>query len=350
MCFIVPPSVLAEAGDRSIQARGAADSTLAASAAIHARRDLATSLLQQMNVGLQELAFLAPPKGQRRTVYDARNATDLPGRKVRGEDDPVSGDAAVNEAFDGAENTYRFYADVFARDSIDNQGLELVSTVHYGQDFDNALWNGTQMIYGDGSGTIIAVGALTKAVDVIAHEITHGVTQSTAGLIYRGQSGALSESFSDVLGSLVKQYVLNQTADTADWLIGDGILGSALKGRALRSLRAPGNAFELDRQPDHMRGYVNLPADNNPRNDNGGVHINSGIPNRAFYLVATTFGGHAWENAGRIWYQTLTEELQADSDFRAAAEASADVACKLFGGASLERRAVQAAWRVVGVL
>jgi Zn-dependent metalloprotease len=222
--------------------------------------------------------------------------------------------------------------------------------VHYGQDFDNALWNGTQMIYGDGSGTIIAVGTLTKAVDVVAHEMTHGVTQSTAGLIYRGQSGALSESFSDVLGSLVKQYVLNQTADTADWLIGDGILGSALKGRALRSLRAPGNAFDLDRQPDHMRGYVNLPADNDPRNDNGGVHINSGIPNRAFYLVATTFGGHAWENAGQIWYQTLTDELHADSDFRAAAEASIDVARKLFGGASIEWRAVQAAWRVVGVL
>src|SRR5512133_3100488 len=127
-CFIVPPDVVAEVGDRSAQARRVADNPLAASAAIRVRRDLATSLLQQMNVGLQELAFFAPPKGQRRTVYDARNTTDLPGRKVRGEDDPSSGDAAVNEAFDGAESTYRFYADVFKRDSIDNQGLELVST------------------------------------------------------------------------------------------------------------------------------------------------------------------------------------------------------------------------------
>jgi len=239
---------------------------------------------------------------------------------------------------------------VFDRDSIDGQGVEIVSTVHYGNAFDNAFWNGTQMIYGDGSGTMMAVGSLTKALDVVGHEMTHGVIQTTAGLIYRSQSGALNESFADVFGSLVKQYALGQTAEEADWLIGEGVLGSALHGVALRSMSNPGHAFDLDRQPGDMSGYVELPADNDPRNDNGGVHINSGIPNRAFYLVASTLGGNAWEHAGRIWWEALTTKLKPTADFKAAANATVRVAGDLFGKKSLEQRAVRAAWKVVGVL
>jgi Zn-dependent metalloprotease len=350
VCLIVPPDVIAQVGLQGAEERAAADRTLAESAGLASRRELAQSLLQQMNVGFADLAFLAPPKGERRTVYDAGNQTLLPGRRVRGEGDPASSDDAVNEAYDGADHTYRFYKDAFDRDSIDGKGLELVSSVHYGQAFDNALWNGTQMIYGDGSGFMIAKGTLTKAVDVIGHEMTHGITQTTAGLVYREQPGALNESFSDVLGSLVKQYTLAQTAEEADWLIGEGILGSALRGQALRSLKDPGHAFDLDRQPGHMSGYVNLPADNDPRNDNGGVHINSGIPNRAFYLVAITLGGNAWEKAGKIWYETLTKKLKPTSDFKAAANATVRVAGDLFGKKGLEQRAVRAAWKVVGVL
>src|SRR5207302_1639496 len=131
-------------------------------------------------------------------------------------------------------------------------------------------------------------GGLTKDVDVIAHELTHGVTQLTAALEYSKQPGALNESISDVFGSLVKQHHLKQTADHADWLIGAGILGSALHGQALRSMKAPGTANDLDRQAGSMSGYADLPDDNDPAHDNGGVHINSGIPNRAFYLAATT--------------------------------------------------------------
>jgi Zn-dependent metalloprotease len=349
-CMIVPPDVIAQVGKLGDEERVAADRTLAESAGVGARRELATTLLQQMNVALAEVAFLAPPKGETRTVYDAGGQTVLPGQRVRGEGDPPSSDTAVNEAFDGADHTYDFYKKVFDRDSIDGQGLELVSSVHYGQAFDNALWNGSQMIYGDGSGFMIAKGTLTKAIDVIGHEMTHGVTQTTAGLVYSLQPGALNESFSDVFGSLVKQYTLGQTADEADWLIGAGILGSALHGQALRSLKDPGHAFDLDRQPGHMSGYVNLPANNDPRNDNGGVHINSGIPNRAFYLVAITLGGNAWEKAGQIWYDTLTNKLKPMSDFKACANATVRVAGDLFGKKSLEQRAVRAAWKVVGVL
>jgi Zn-dependent metalloprotease len=350
-CFVVPPDLIARVGAHGdAQERETATRTLAESAALIERRGLATSLLRQLNVGIADLGFLAPPKGENRTVYDAEGGTDLPGTRRRGEGDAVSGDAAVDQAYDGASLTDHFYREIFERDSIDGQGIEIVSSVHYGEAFDNALWNGTQMIYGDGSGTIMARGSLTRAIDVIGHELTHGVTQATAGLHYRHQSGALNESFSDVFGSLIKQYGRNQTAEEADWLIGEGILGTALHGQALRSLKAPGHAFDFDRQPSHMSGYVNLPADNDPRNDNGGVHINSGIPNRAFYLIATTLGGYAWEKAGRIWYMTLTGTIQPDADFGAAAAATVEVAGDLFGSGSLEQRAVRAAWQVVGVL
>jgi hypothetical protein len=142
--------------------------------------------------------------------------------------------------------------------------------VHYGVDFDNAFWNGAQMVYGDGSGRVFVKGALAQSIDVVGHELTHGVTSFTANLAYSKQSGALNESFSDVFGSLVKQRHLNQTADQADWLIGAGTLVPAL-GKALRSMSAPGTAYDGDRQPDHMDGYVDLPDDNDPRNDNGGV-------------------------------------------------------------------------------
>ena len=203
------------------------------------------------------------------------------------------------------------------------------------------------MVYGDGSGRIFVEGGLTRALDVIAHELTHGVTQFTAGLEYHTQSGALNESFSDVFGSLVKQYSRGQTAGEADWLIGEGTLVPAL-GRALRSMKEPGTAFDGDPQPSHMDDYKDLPDDNDPRNDNGGVHINSGIPNRAFFLAAESMGGHAWEKAGRIWYVALTGRLQPESQFEDAANETVDVAGELFSES--EQAIVRGAWGEVGVL
>ena len=256
-------------------------------------------------------------------------------------------DVAVNQAYDGSSATYEFYRDVFQRNSLDGAGLELISSVHYGVAFDNAFWDGAQMVYGDGSGRIFQVGALTRSLDVIAHELTHGITELTAGLIYSKQSGALNESFSDVFGSLVKQYSLKQSAADADWLIGEGILVPGL-GTALRSMMNPGTAYSGDRQPGHMDDYVDLPDNNDPRNDNGGVHINSGIPNRAFALAATAMGGNSWEKAGKIWYHVLTTRLRANSQFDEVAHATVDAAGSLFS--STEQDAVHAAWKKVGVL
>lgn len=293
------------------------------------------------------LAAVAIPAGEkRRTVYDAQHGRRLPGKRVRGEGDPRSRDAAVNEAYDGAGKTYDFFRNVYGRNSIDGRGLRLDSTVHYGVKFDNAQWNGRQMIYGDGDGELFE--RFTKSLDVIAHELTHGVTQYTANLEYADQPGALNESFSDVFGILVRQYALKQDAASADWLIGSDLLTEGVHGVAVRSMKAPGTAYDdpllgKDPQPAHMRDY------DRTRSDNGGVHVNSGIPNHAFYLAAARIGGKAWEVAGRIWYVTLTEKLDSSAEFRDCAEATVQAAAELFGAASAPRDAVIDAWKNVGV-
>jgi Zn-dependent metalloprotease len=253
----------------------------------------------------------------------------------------------VNEAYDGAGATYDLYHDVFGRNSIDDRGLRLDSTVHYGRNYDNAFWNGSQMVYGDGDGQIFQ--RFTKSIDVIGHELTHGVTQYTANLDYQDQPGALNESMSDVFGSLVKQRVLNQTADQADWLIGEGLFTASVKGVALRSMKAPGTAYNdprlgKDPQPAHMKDLYK------GTQDNGGVHINSGIPNHAFYLAAVKMGGYAWEKAGKIWYTALTTRLQHDSTFADAANITIAIAGELYGAGSDEENAVRDAWQQVGVI
>ncbi|SNQ50701.1 Extracellular metalloprotease (fragment) [Frankia canadensis] len=254
-------------------------------------------------------------------------------------------DVTVNEAYDGLGATFAFYAAVLGRDSIDDEGMSLLATVHYGDHYDNAFWNGRQMVFGDGDGELFH--RFTVSLDIIGHELTHGVTEDEAALMYVNQSGALNESVSDVFGSLVKQYARGETAEQADWLIGDELLTDAVQGVALRSLKAPGTAYDDpvlgdDIQPAHMDGYVRTTS------DNGGVHINSGIPNRAFYLAASALGGHAWDRAGRIWYESLrAPQVRPNATFRSFAAVTVRQAGVLFGAE--ERQAVSEAWREVGV-
>ncbi|MGH3762748.1 M4 family metallopeptidase [Actinophytocola sp.] len=350
-CFILPQVVLLEAADRNEDLREAAMNTVAASASMRTQRVALTDLVRLLGAPAARIGELTPA-GRLNTVYDVRNGSwdDLPGVRVRGVDDPPSGDRAVNEAFDHAATTRDFYAKVLERDSIDDAGMELVSSVHFDHDFDNAFWNGAQMVYGDGSGKVLAKGGLTRDLSVVAHELTHGVVQFTAGLRYSKQSGALNESFADALGSVVRQWAAGETASAADWLVGEGILGSEMKGVALRSMKEPGTAFEGDRQPAHMRDYVDLPDDNNPRNDHGGVHINSGIPNKAFYLAATRLGGHSWDKASPIWYDALAKRLRPNSNFTEAADATIASAGALYGVGQDTEKAVRSAWEEVGVL
>jgi Zn-dependent metalloprotease len=339
-CCIVPPHLLRHLVDHCPPPlRASALQSLQHSERLRGQRDVLAS------VGAVGVAM---PAGRRhRTIYDLRHGTRLPGTLVRNEGDPKGGDVHVNEAYDHSGATYDFFQQVYDRNSIDGDGMRLDSSVHYGIDYDNAFWNGAQMVYGDGDGEIFL--RFTKCLEVVGHELTHGVTQFEAGLAYHDQSGALNESFSDVFGVLVKQWKLNQTAEEADWLVGTGLFTQRVQGRALRSLKAPGTAYDdpqlgRDPQPAHMKDYFQ------GIEDNGGVHINSGIPNHAFYLVAVELGGQAWQKAGRIWYEMLTRLLRADADFTQAAEAAVHAAGTLFGNASAEQRAVQSAWRHVGVL
>lgn len=289
----------------------------------------------------------AGPAIKQRSIYTANNTTKLPGTLVRGEGKPASGDPAVDEAYNGLGDTFDLYYNVYKRNSIDDAGLPLIGTVHYDQKYDNAFWNGSQMVFGDGDGEYF--NRFTISVDVIGHELTHGVTANTANLDYQNQSGALNESVSDVFGSLVKQYAASpkQTADKADWLIGAGLFTKQVKGVALRSMKAPGTAFDdpvlgKDPQPADMAHYVKATS------DNGGVHINSGIPNHAFYLLAVALGGYAWEKAGLIWYKTLLDSrLASNATFQDFANLTADNAATLFS--AKEQQAVVTAWNTVGI-
>jgi Zn-dependent metalloprotease len=315
-------------------------------------REISTQMRQARRTFAPGPAPAAAAAAKQRTVYTADGNTTLPGRQVRDEGQPPTGDPATDEAYDGSGATYDLYQQVYGRNSLDDRGLHLTSTVHYDKQYDNAFWNGQQMVYGDGDESLPESERLfnrfTISIDVIGHELTHGVTQYTANLNYSQQSGALNESISDVFGSLVKQRSLGQTAAQADWLIGQGLLTTNVKGVALRSMKAPGTAYDdpvlgKDPQPANMKDYQDVSY------DDGGVHINSGIPNHAFYVTAVETGGNAWEKAGQVWYVALRDKLQPASNFQDAANLTVQVAGDLFGAASLEQQAVRKGWAEVGI-
>ena len=344
---IVPPHILdgmLNSDNRDV--RESARLTLAASERMRAEREI---------VGAIRSAMITNPIGvKHRSISDAQHLrlspSQLPGLLVRDEGQGSVGDSSVNQAYDALGATFDFYKQVLGRNSIDDHGTRLVATVHYGQGFNNAFWNGKQMVFGDGDNIIFR--DFTRSIDVVGHELTHGVTDFTSGLEYHNQSGALNESFSDVFGSLVKQYAKNQTVTQADWLIGSEIMAPGVNAVALRSMKNPGSAYDdpklggKDPQPKHMADFVNLPDDD--LGDFGGVHINSGIPNFVFYLVARELGGKAWEQAGLIWYQT-SKQLSAHSDFQDCADISAQVAGAQFGTGSSQQKAVISAWEEVGI-
>jgi len=342
LACIVPPHILEKLLEsRDSRLRDAALRTMLTSTQIRAQRNI-----------LALLPGATSTAGKHRTIFDARNSEPDPprGTRVRGEGDGPVRDATVNEAYDGLGATYDFYQQVFGRNSLDGNGMRLDGIVHYGDGFNNAFWDGQRMVFGDGDAQLFT--SFTKSLDVIAHELTHGITEFTAGLEYHKQPGALNESMSDVFGSLVKQWSRGQDAATADWLIGPEIFTPAVQGDALRSMKAPGEAYDnpvfgKDPQPRHMDDFQNLP--DTRFGDNGGVHINSGIPNHAFYRAAIAIGGKAWDQAGHIWYVTLTQNCGSQTQFQEFAESTVGVAARLYGPSSVEQQAVRDAWRDVGI-
>ena len=338
---ITPPHLLQkllESDDQDI--RRAALNTLLSNAHLRGERAVRATLAG---------AITAPDNG-RRTIFDCQNRTFLPTAvMVRSEDEAESTDNSVNQAFDGLGTTRQFYRDVHNRNSIDGRGLRLQGYVHRGTNYNNAFWDGQAMVFGDGDGRIFT--DFTGSLDVIAHELTHGVTEHTAGLEYHNQPGALNEHISDVFGSLVKQWSLKQSAAEADWLIGSEVFTPGIEADALRSLKAPGNAYDnstfgKDPQPDHMSKFVHRP--DTDEGDHGGVHINSGIPNKAFYLTAVSIGGFAWEAPGHIWYESL-KASSVRTQFQEFADTTYFKAEELYGAGSTEQQAVLDAWREVGI-
>jgi Zn-dependent metalloprotease len=338
---IVPPHVLRRIAERGTpEQRAAASRSLAIDATLRAMR-----AARRPDLSPGGPPSIGDAAGQKnRSIFNANHAQTLPGMLVRSEGQGPSGDVSIDEAYDGLGDTYDFYFEKYGRNSIDDEGLPLRATCHFGDGYNNAFWNGDQMVFGDGDGQIF--NRFTVSIDVIGHELTHGVTEDEAGLQYFSQSGALNESISDVFGSLIKQATLNQSADQADWLIGAGLLASGIHGVALRSMKDPGSAYDdpllgKDPQPKHMDNFVVT------FEDNGGVHINSGIPNHAFYLAATKLGGYAWEKAGRIWYDSLRDPtVRPNTGFRRFARVTFNHASAM---GTAEADAVREAWADVGI-
>ncbi|HEY0240948.1 MAG TPA: protealysin inhibitor emfourin [Friedmanniella sp.] len=339
-CEFVPPYLLQRVAESAHERRLLADDrdTLALDERLRARRAAASSRTPP----------LAADTGGNRVVYDAGGTETLPGARRRDADDPATGDPAVDEAHEHSGVAWDLFAELFARRSVDGRGTPLTVSVHYGTDYDNAFWDGTQLVFGDGDGRLF--DRFTKPLDVTVHELAHGVTQFTAGLTYQGQSGALNESVSDVFASIAKQRALGQGADAADWLIGVGLFLPDVQAKALRSMLEPGTAYDdprLGRDPQvgTMDAYVDTDE------DSGGVHINSGIPNRAFALAARAIGGNSWQRPGQVWYAALTDgDVTPATDFAGFARATVDAATRLFPDDAAVAEQVRGAWQQVGLL
>jgi len=338
-CEFIPPYLLRHLLDDPALGAAAAQ-TLAIDARFRARREVPIPAPHPTGA----VGAGAPL----RVIHSAANSEDLPGQPVRSDGEPSRGDPAVDEAFESSAQVLALFAEKFERRSVDGEGTTLSVTVHYGENYDNAFWDGRQLVFGDGDADVF--DRFTKPMDVMAHEFTHGVTQYSAGLGYSGQSGALNESVSDVFASIAKQWVANQTAGEADWLIGEGLFLPGVSGRALRSMVEPGTAYDdprigRDPQVGSMEDYVET------TDDNGGVHINSGIPNRAFALAATGIGGYSWDRVGQVWYDALTSgDVNTGTGFAAFARVTVSAAARLFPDDVTVAQKVREAWGLVAVL
>jgi len=252
--------------------------------------------------------------------------------------------ASVSAHYNASKVT-EFYKNLFDRNSLDNNGMMIKSFTHYGYNYNNAFWDGYEMIYGDGDGTNFTY--LSGDLDVVGHEMTHGVISNTANLSYHNESGALNESMADVFGILIETYNKynianggNWTFNAADWVIGDDIYTPYIPGDALRSLSNP----TLYGQPDNMTNYANSADTQN--GDWGGVHTNSGITNKAAYLVAKSIG---MKKTAEIYYRALVTYMSPDTGFEQAENCLAQAATDLYGQDSAEVAAVNNAFYSVGV-
>ncbi|MFY1826782.1 M4 family metallopeptidase [Myxococcus fulvus] len=280
-----------------------------------------------------------------RAVYTANNGTTLPGTLRRGELGAVTNDAHVDQNHTQLGYTYDCYQTLFGRDSFDNAGAELRSTVHYSSGYVNAFWNGSQMVYGDGDG--VNSIELGKDPDVTVHELTHAVTERESNLIYSGQSGGLNEALSDTFAAICQSWASGTWSTTpAIWMIGEQVWTPNTQNDALRYMDDPKkDGVSLD----HLNDYTSSTD----------VHYSSGIPNLAFALLAkggthprgrTTINVPAIgvETAARIWYKANTDIFTEGTTFLQAKTWTIQAAADLNYSQAIQD-AVKAAWEAVGV-
>lgn len=341
-CFIVPPNVLEKLSqDNGLSAEER--KAFADAAKFEREWRKARSIRAEVSLAAQTLLpsglTAAPALPPAVTVFDARHHTTLPGTLIP--DPETSADPTCKRTFTETTAVATFYKSVFGRNSIDNAGMAMISSIHYSVNYNNAFWNGGQMVYGDGDGNIFI--DFTKGNDVIGHELTHGVTQHTLALTYENQAGGLNESISDVFGSMFRQWQANQTVANADWLIGKDIMGPGAIARGytcLRDMSNPAAGHCLSPQPTTFSQYK----------DGMDPHESSGIPNFAFYKAAMAIGGNSWATAGKIWYQALTGFGPSPSmTMKQFADRTRTLAGNLFASALAVQTAVDKAWKDVGL-
>jgi Zn-dependent metalloprotease len=285
--------------------------------------------------------FISSGSEKRREIYDMKhsfNTDDLAGYGpilTENDKNPLPNDEEANKALDGSGHTFDFYKEIFHRTSIDNNGMILISSVRFGENYGNAFWTNKYMVYGEGGDGFFKRGRMTD-LSVCAHELTHGVTDYEANLNYSDEAGGLNEGMSDIFGCMCEQWVNKETVNDAHWLIGKDILEN---GAALRSMKEPGKAHSLDNQIAHYDDF----------NSSQDPHISSGIANRAFYLTCMELGGHSWEKTGKIWYIALKDALSENSTFQDAANATFTIAGQFYGTESKEQKGVYKGWDGVGV-
>jgi Zn-dependent metalloprotease len=339
-CFIIPPDVLDRLSkNKKLPQLARKAFKDAFDFEIHWRK-LRSLQSKTTAVALQSLSTAAPLKATTAiTVYDCAGGTALPGSPAMRP--TSSSDATTKRAFDETTAVADFYRRVFGRNSLDKHGMTLQSSVHYGVNYNNAFWNGVQMTYGDGDGSIFTDFTLSN--DVIGHELAHGVTQHSARLNYTNEAGGLNESISDVFGSMFRQWRAGQTAAKADWLIGRDIMGPAATAQGftcLRDLAKPAAKHCLAPQPKH---FSELTTGMDP-------HYSSGVPNLAFYKAAKKIGGKSWETVGQIWYRALTGYASSPNlKMKTFANRTRKLAKSMFPDKAAVYAAVDKAWIDVGL-
>ncbi|WP_063997290.1 M4 family metallopeptidase [Streptomyces phaeochromogenes] len=292
-----------------------------------------TPALQELGEGLVEGIQIPQPGSAGVVIYDDLHQWTYNVQAVRGEGDPAVPGQNANDAYDHMHKVLQYYRDKLGRNSLDNSGLNVITNVNFGVGFDNAFFDPTALLMVFGNGSNVVFRDLTGDIDVAAHELTHGVTQFTSGLNYTAdQSGALNESFSDMIASAIDAWVNGHDAASHDWLIGDDIMAPNLNGEALRSMAEPGTAYDnpvmgRDPQPRDMSGYFE-PAD---------PHLMSGITNRWFYLICREIGIN---EGALIMYQTL-QNLWPTAKFSDAASVAASQAAILATNKKVSRDAPQ---------